>query len=155
MVNPFMNGHLYLSKILWVIKYTVNYGPIHEWVSASFTLLQNLQVFPPIHQTSASYCETFSGGCCYSYFILFHSVFFQFLSCTKCMKFCHQQTPSVVVMCPLSLSSTTKGEFVANEYHGKGVYTWPDGSKYTGSFAHNRQVNTHSSSNTSIIHYSK
>ena len=24
------------AKILWVMKYTINSGPIHEWVSASY-----------------------------------------------------------------------------------------------------------------------
>ena len=27
-----------IVKILWVIKYTINYGPIREWVSASYIL---------------------------------------------------------------------------------------------------------------------
>lgn len=33
---------------------------------------------------------------------------------------------------------TLQGEFAENEYHGMGVYSWPDGSSYTGQFEHNR-----------------
>ncbi len=37
-----------------------------------------------------------------------------------------------------SLMFPCQGDFVDNEYHGTGVYTWPDGSRYTGEFSHNR-----------------
>lgn len=31
-----------------------------------------------------------------------------------------------------------QGAFVDNEYHGNGVFLWPDGATFTGQFANNR-----------------
>ena len=33
-----------------------------------------------------------------------------------------------------------QGDIVEGEYRGEGVYQWPDGSKYTGTFTNNRSV---------------
>ena len=31
-----------------------------------------------------------------------------------------------------------QGEIVGGEYHGDGIYTWPDGSSFSGPFLHNK-----------------
>lgn len=53
---------------------------------------------------------------------------------------CHNKIGTQCYMVLHVVHTHTQGDFVNNEYHGTGTYTWPDGSSYTGDFVHSRYI---------------
>ena len=49
-----------IAKILWVIQYTINYGPIHEWESVFAKLLRVIKYivnYGPIPEWTSNLCK--------------------------------------------------------------------------------------------------